>query len=167
VNLRIREQVDPDLPQQRRITLTGWQFPNRDLDLPPLSLAAQAVERLADEAGGVNRLLVEWLTAQPRKSQQIINQTSHLLGVLADDPQVTSRLGRELGRIVFQQNARKAIHGLQRRAQVVRDGAGEGFHLLDGGFQLCGALNDALFKVLVEFADLLLCLLALSDVESR
>jgi len=49
---RIRDQVDPDLLEQRRVALAVGQVADRDFDLPPCLLVAQAIEHLADEVGG-------------------------------------------------------------------------------------------------------------------
>jgi hypothetical protein len=118
-----------NLLQQRRIALARGQLAHRDFHLPPCLLAAQTLDHLAHLVGCRNGPL-ERLAAQPRKSQQVIDQAPHLGGVLTNDAQVALSFRRELRRLVFQQDVRKAIHRPQRRAQVVRNRIRERFQFL-------------------------------------
>jgi hypothetical protein len=66
--------------------------------------------------------------------------------------------------VVFQQCLAEAVDRPERGAQVVRDGLGEGFQFLVGGFQLAGALGDALLQFCVQLEDLIFGPLALANV---
>ena len=61
----------------------------------------------------------------------------------------------------------EAVYAAQRGAQIVRDGVAEGLEFLVGSLELCGALPDAAFQLLIELAGFFLCLMASFDLFSQ
>ena len=66
--------------------------------------------------------------------------------------------------VILEEDPAEAVQAAQRRAQVVRDGIGEGFQLGHGGLQVGGARLDTPLQRGVEFADLAFAQVALGDI---
>ena len=156
---RIGEQVGEDDLEQGWVGLANRQIADRYFDAPPLLFAAQISEHLVDKVGGGQSFLVQRLAAQAREVEQLIYQLAHGLGILVHDVQVSLGIGIELWRVFFEQDLRETVDCPQRRAQVVRDGVGEGFEFSVGGFKFFGALTNSLLKFIVERANFLLRML--------
>ena len=65
--------------------------------------------------------------------------------------ELSSPLGIERLSTILEQRMAEAVNAAERRAEVVRDGIGNGFELFVGSFQLEGAFVDAAVEVVVRF----------------
>jgi len=106
------------------------------------------------------------LPAQARKREQVVHQLPHLLAADTNILEKFTGLSGQLRGVFIQHNVGEAVHGAQRRAQVVGDGIAERFQLLVGLFELGRALDDPLLEFGVESPDILLGLFAVGDVRA-
>ncbi len=105
-----------------------------------------------DEVVEVDRRDVHRRAAQARERQQAIDQLAHVARRVADGGEVARGGLVALQAQVFFQQTHEAGDVPQRRAQVVRDRVGEGLEVAIGRQQLLGALDDALFQLVVDVA---------------
>ena len=80
-------------------------------------------------------------SAHPRELEQVLDQVVHLLAGVADAPKQPLAVRIELGGVAFKEDLAETEDAAQGRAQVVRDGIGEGLQLFVDRFQLGGALR--------------------------
>src|SRR3989441_2809900 len=81
---RVGEQVDKDLLEQRWISLAVRQLRDLDGHRPPVELRAEIGQGLTGDVGGGHPLPFQGLSTQSRKREEVVDQTPHLHGILAD-----------------------------------------------------------------------------------
>src|SRR5574337_1565146 len=160
---RISQQIDEELSQQGWISLTRRQLADTQVDLSSCLLLRQLRQDLAHEMADRHRLRLEGPATQTGEGQQIIYQAAHPCAVLIHPAQVALRVWGQSGRMFVEQDARESADRPQRRAQVVRDGVGEGVELSVDGREFGRPFDDPLFELCVQRTKLLLQLFALGD----
>ncbi len=86
---------------------------------------------LADEIGKVDLFLSHLASRDTGQYQHIVNQLPHALRALADAGEGVHSGGIQAAGVIFLHGAREAVNRSERRAQIVRDGIGEGLQFLD------------------------------------
>src|SRR3990170_1342988 len=69
----VGEQVDQDLPEERRVPLPHGHVADGNLNAPPRLFGAQLGERLACEAGHLDPLDFQRLAAQAGETEQVVD----------------------------------------------------------------------------------------------
>ena len=144
------EQIEPDLPQQGRIGPRHGQVAHPKIHLPIRRPALDLVEDFSHQRRHVGVRQMHVMLPQPREVEQVVDQPAHALGLAADHGQHAPALFVQLRSMLLLEDAGEAVHRPQRRPQVVRDRAGEGFQFLVRGFQLRGSLADPLLQGFVQ-----------------
>ena len=100
----VREQVHPDLLEQRRVRGTRGQIPHHDFDAPASPFLLQLFEAAVHDRCWLRVLRVERLTAEARKGEQIVHQLAHLLRIGPHVAQVLLCFGRQHCGMLLQQD---------------------------------------------------------------
>lgn len=164
---RIGDQVLKNLLDQSGITLGSGKVCNLPAHDPVFDLRLQQRNDFFDDRIQARRLEVQRVPADSRQIQQLIHQQAHAVDALFDALQVSSCFGVHSGGEVFNQDSGKTADVAERRAQIMRNGIGEGLQFVIGCRQLRCAFFHPLFKFLVELADLALVGFSLRDVAER
>jgi hypothetical protein len=110
----IGQQIDKNLLKQDRISLTEREIINAKVNVPLSLHNAQIVERLSHQVYRRHRLLGEWLPAQAREGQEIVDQLAHVLGVVPYELEVLLRVVCQVRCVLFEEDTRKPINRAQR-----------------------------------------------------
>src|SRR5208337_3089162 len=117
-------QIHKNLFQQHRIAPAGRQIEEHDLN-PRIDFSAEVLQGLRDQVRRVDGLFLQRLAAETRKSEEVVDQFTHLQGVIPNHVEIVLRLASQLRRALLNQYQRKDVDGSQRRPQIVRYGVGE------------------------------------------
>jgi hypothetical protein len=90
------------------------------------------------------------------KLQQVVNQSTHILRFAAHAVEMAPGVVVQLRAGVFHHRQAPAVHGAQRRTQVMRNRIGEGFEFLVGCFELGSAVAHAPLQLGVQPLQLVL-----------
>src|SRR5260221_3906474 len=106
---RIGEEVHDHPFQQRLVTPTARERPDRDIQVTPWKFGPEGEDRLFDERSQINGLSVDLGAAQARELEEIGDQRRHLARPLANHVQVAARSIGELGGVLFDDGS-DALH---------------------------------------------------------
>src|SRR5712692_4797149 len=104
----------------------------------------------------VDALALQPGAGHPRKAKQAIDQLGQPLAGTADTVQVVAAFVVQTIAIVLEQHLTETVHAAQGRTEIVGHRVTEGLQLLVGGFELGGALDDALLELFGELAEAIL-----------
>src|SRR5258708_333633 len=118
---RVAEQVDPHLAKKRAVSLRRGQRPH----IEPHPICVLVTQHfLRDGLGESSHVdaccFVNYLSAEFRESKKIVDQSSHLDGLLADYSEQPLSFIIEAIAVVFFHHPGIAIDRAQRGAQIVR-----------------------------------------------
>ena len=125
-----------------------------DAHLAPALPPAQLRDDVGRDGAHVHDAAVQRPARQPREAEEVVDELSHALALLADDVDVLARAGRERVPVILEEGERESVDAPQRGAQIVGDAVAEGLELAVGRRELGRALGDAALEVGVEAHDL-------------
>src|SRR4051812_47313898 len=92
----VGEQVDEDLPEERRVGFAIEQGAQAHFNLPLALIAPQLFQDLIDQWSKLKRPFLDWVTVEAGEGEEVINQTTHARGALVDGLNVALGRGRQL-----------------------------------------------------------------------
>jgi hypothetical protein len=138
---RVRDQIDEDLAQQRRIAVDLREQLHRPGDRSA-GLRADVLLRLPQHLVEADALPRDRFAAHPRECEQVVDESSHADGRVADRPEAPTLLVVQLVERRALDQRDEAGNVPERCPQIVRDRVAEGFQLLIHVGQLALALAE-------------------------
>ena len=142
----VADEVRQDLPDEGAVGESRRQGHDRDRHAALRLEAPQLFHRRLRQGGHVDAGLLQVASPQPREREEVVDELPHLPGIRADHAEDALAFGIEVVGVVLEEDARIAVNGAQRRAEVVGDGVREGPECLVRRLELQGALLQLLLS---------------------
>ena len=138
----VAQQVLENDPQQGRITVRLQVLADSHLDAARRLVSRKGLDHFVGDASQVHGDGGQRLEGEARKLEHGVDHVAHARAAGQDVCQIFARRRVELRRMILQQESGEAVHGPQRRAQVVRDAARKSLGLARELFEPAGSIGE-------------------------
>lgn len=160
---RVVKEIAAYLSDCRLISQGRRHFSHFHLYLLSRLLPHDFLDQGTEQTAHVQFLQDDFLPAGTGKGEDIVDKTTHLLGIVPHNTQQPAIFRIQPVAVHFLEAAGKAVNCPQRGLQVMGNGIAEAFQVLIHCFQFSRPLGNTLFQVCVQPPDFLLRLFAFFD----